>query len=203
MDDPIARLAFLTSSSLLLAWCLSVQIREAGEARTRAATVRVSLHLAPELRPWAEDRVISSLPHGRAILRAARAHSIDPALLAGLVSAESDFDRHAESHRGARGLGQLLPSTAREYRFFRPGDLFVADLNLDISAAHFRFLLDTLAGDEQLALAAYNSGLGAVGRYQGIPPYPETQAYVRRVTRRTDGYRAEIREILGGSKISP
>ena len=106
-------------------------------------------------------------------------YGLDPALLMAVAKAESDFDPKAVSHKGAKGLMQLMPETASDYQV---EDIFDPRENLRGAAAFLRDLLNEF-GDLRLALAAYNAGPEKVRRYQGIPPYPETRSYVRRVLR--------------------
>jgi soluble lytic murein transglycosylase-like protein len=108
-------------------------------------------------------------------------HDLEPALLAAVAKVESNFDPFAVSHKGACGILQLLPETAQR---FGVDDLFDLEQNLDGGARYLRWLLDRFEGDTELALAAYNAGENAVDRYGGIPPYPETKAYVVRVLKR-------------------
>jgi soluble lytic murein transglycosylase-like protein len=127
------------------------------------------------------------VPFGAEITAAAKKHGIDPALLAGLVKQESGFNPNAGSPAGARGLAQLMPATA--------AGLGVTDVldpiqNLDGGAKYLRQQLDAFGGDVTRALAAYNAGPGAVQRYGGVPPYAETQNYVRIVQANAAQYRA-------------
>jgi soluble lytic murein transglycosylase-like protein len=126
-------------------------------------------------------------PYGAEITAAAKKHGIDPALLAGLVKQESGFDPNAGSPAGARGLTQLMPATAAGL-----GVTNVLDpiQNLDGGAKYLRQQLDAFGGDVTRALAAYNAGPGAVQRYGGVPPYAETQNYVRIVQANAAQYRA-------------
>jgi soluble lytic murein transglycosylase-like protein len=111
------------------------------------------------------------------IARAAEHHGLDTDLLVALVRVESCFDVTARSRAGAQGLTQLMPKTARSLGVY---DSFDATANLDGGA---RYLARMLArfGNETLALAAYNAGPGNVDKYGGIPPFPETQNYVKRI----------------------
>lgn len=109
---------------------------------------------------------------------AARTHGVDPRLVAAVASRESAFNVNARSRVGACGLMQLMPATAR---FLGVGDVFDPRENVLGGARYLRTLLDTFDGDLDLTLAAYNAGPGAVQKYGGIPPYPETQNYVRGV----------------------
>lgn len=116
-----------------------------------------------------------------AIAGTAERYGLDPALLAAVAAVESNFDPYAISHKGACGILQLIPETAER---FGVDDMFDAEQNLDGGAGYLRWLLDRFNGRTELALAAYNAGEGAVDRHGGIPPYPETRAYVKRVMAR-------------------
>ena len=106
------------------------------------------------------------------------AYQLEPALLHAVISAESAYNPQARSPKGARGLMQLMPDTARRFGVSDPDD---PTENLHGGARYLRWLLDSFT-DLRLALAAYNAGEGAVQRYgNAIPPYPETRTYVRRV----------------------
>jgi hypothetical protein len=109
---------------------------------------------------------------------AARTHGVDPRLLAAVASRESALDAHAVSTVGACGLMQLMPETAR---FLGVANIFDPRENVFGGAHYLRTLLDTFGGDLDLTLAAYNAGPGAVQKYGGVPPYRETQAYVKAV----------------------
>jgi hypothetical protein len=111
----------------------------------------------------------------------ARKHGLDPALVHAVVEAESGYRPSARSEAGARGLMQVLPSTARELGVRRAGALFDPEQNLDAGVRYLKLLLQQYGGDVRTALAAYNAGPGAVAKYDGIPPYPETRNYVRKV----------------------
>jgi hypothetical protein len=106
-------------------------------------------------------------------------HRVDPGLVRAVIEAESGYDPRARSRRGALGLMQLMPSTARRYAVADPYD---PRQNLDAGIRHLRGLLDRY--DVPVALAAYNAGEGAVARHGGLPPYPETRAYVARILAR-------------------
>ncbi|MES2220636.1 MAG: lytic transglycosylase domain-containing protein [Acidobacteriota bacterium] len=105
-------------------------------------------------------------------------HHLDPDLLASVVHAESDGKTHAVSRAGARGLMQLMPSTAKDLGV---RDSFAAEQNIAGGTAYLDALLMYYHEDIALALAAYNAGPAAVNRYHGIPPYAETRRYVERV----------------------
>ncbi len=111
---------------------------------------------------------------------AAALHQLNPNLVKAVIKAESDFDRWAVSSKGAQGLMQLWPPTARR---FGVSDPFDARQNIFAGTQYLRILLDMFQGDVSLALAGYNAGENAVRRYGGIPPYRETRDYVRKVHR--------------------
>jgi soluble lytic murein transglycosylase-like protein len=110
------------------------------------------------------------------IEEAASREGVDPRLVAAVAARESAYDPNAVSGAGAGGIMQLMPATAR---FLGIGDLFDPRENIFGGTRYLRTLLDTFGGDLDLALAAYNAGPGAVQRYNGVPPYRETQQYVR------------------------
>lgn len=109
------------------------------------------------------------------ILEQSEAQRVDPRLVFALIRAESDFNPTCVSSAGASGLGQLMPETAAGMGIT---DIFDVEQNIAGSVRELRDCLDTFNGDVKLALAGYNAGCGAVRKYDGIPPYPETQNYV-------------------------
>ena len=116
------------------------------------------------------------------IVEAGSRHGVDPVLIYALMHQESSFKSRAVSYKGARGLMQLMPGTAAR---FGVRNIFDPRQNIDGGTRYLRFLLDLFNGDVALALAGYNAGEGAVIKYGWrIPPYNETQEYVRRITRR-------------------
>jgi soluble lytic murein transglycosylase-like protein len=112
---------------------------------------------------------------------AARRHGLDPELVRAVVAVESGFRPDAVSPKGAQGLMQLMPATARALGVTDPFD---PAANIDGGTRYLRILVTRYGGDLRRALAAYNAGEGAVARHGGVPPYPETLAYVRRVLQR-------------------
>ena len=124
--------------------------------------------------------------YDRLIARTAQRHGMPPALVKAVVRAESNFQPHALSNKGAQGLMQLMPATANDLGVDDP---FRAEDNISGGTRYLRAMKDRF-GTWQLAPAAYNAGPGAVDRFGGIPPYAETQEYVERVLhyyRRYDG----------------
>jgi len=109
---------------------------------------------------------------------AAQRHGISEELVAAVIRVESGFNAKAVSRKGARGLMQLMPGTAA---ILGVRDSFDPMDNIDGGVRHLRGLLDRFGNNIPLALAAYNAGEGAVNTHGGIPPYPETQAYVGRI----------------------
>ena len=129
----------------------------------------------------------ASTPYAAEIDAAAAKYNVDPALLRGLIRQESNFNANATSPAGARGLTQLMPGTAASLGVSNPLD---PAQSLQGGAKYLRQQLDRFGGDPAKALAAYNAGPGAVQRYGGIPPFAETQNYVRKVL----AYAAEYRQ---------
>ena len=118
------------------------------------------------------------------ILESGRRNSVDPLLLYAIMHQESTFKPRAMSNKGARGLMQLMPGTAQR---FGVTSIWDPKQNIEGGTRYMRFLLDKFDGDVRLALAGYNAGEGAVIKYgYQIPPYSETQEYVRRISRRYD-----------------
>jgi soluble lytic murein transglycosylase-like protein len=115
------------------------------------------------------------------IAESATRNGVDPLLLYSIMHRESSFRRMAVSPKGARGLMQLMPGTAAR---FGVANIFDPRQNIEGGARYVRFLLDMFDGDVRLALAGYNAGEGAVVKYGGVPPYSETQEYVRRIMER-------------------
>lgn len=114
-----------------------------------------------------------------AIDQAAARHNVDPNLVRAVVKVESNFNPNAVSRKGAMGLMQLMPATARQLKVKNPFD---PEQNVDAGVRHLKQLLESYGGDVKLTLAAYNAGAGAVARSSGVPRYAETQNYVRRIT---------------------
>jgi hypothetical protein len=110
---------------------------------------------------------------------------VDKSLVKAVIHAESGYDPNAVSAKGASGLMQLMPNTARSLKV---GNSLDPAENIRGGVRYLRFLLDTFRGDESLALAAYNAGLSRVAQYGGIPPYTETRNYVAKVLQYRKSY---------------
>ena len=124
---------------------------------------------------------LATKPFGAHVLAAARASGIDPALVHAVIAAESNYDPNAVSPKGAVGLMQLMPDTARRYGV-KDRELKFPEKNIRAGVRYLADLLRMFEGNLTLALAGYNAGEGVVFRYgKRIPPYPETEAYVPRV----------------------
>ena len=122
------------------------------------------------------------------INRTAEKYNVDPALVKAVIKTESNFNHRAVSPKGARGLMQLMPSTA--YALQVP-DSFQPDNNVEGGVKYLRYLMELFKNDLSLALAAYNAGENAVIKHRGIPPYRETQNYVQRVLSQYHQYRRQ------------
>lgn len=115
-------------------------------------------------------------------------HRVDADLIRAVIKTESDFNAAARSNKGAMGLMQLMPETARLHNVL---DAYDPGENVEGGVRHLRMLLDRYQGNLELSLAAYNAGSGAVEKHQGIPPFAETREYVRRVLQIYDSYRGD------------
>ena len=123
------------------------------------------------------------------IENAARRSGVDPTLIKSVIKVESDFNRFAVSSKGARGLMQLMPETAK---LMNVSNVFDPEQNINGGAGYLSRMLKKFGGDLRLALAAYNAGPTAVSRYGGVPPYPETIRYIDKV-------RSAYRTLSGGA----
>ena len=120
-------------------------------------------------------------------------HNVDADLIRAVIKVESDFDSSARSHKGATGLMQLMPDTARLHNVL---DLFDPGANIEGGVRHLKLLLGRYQGDLALSLAAYNAGIKAVERHGGIPPFAETREYVRRVLGHYQAYRGDALQVI-------
>jgi soluble lytic murein transglycosylase-like protein len=165
-------------------------LRSGGEMTLAAGLIE---RYAPDEVPWIDPRAPKPQPpaavaaapavdlavpaHVDAIItKAAAAHDVDVNLVRAVIKVESAYKPKARSHKGAMGLMQLMPGTARDYGVQNAYD---PEENIDAGVRHLRSLLDRF--DVRLAVAAYNAGAATVERYGGIPPYRETREYVKKV----------------------
>jgi soluble lytic murein transglycosylase-like protein len=140
--------------------------------------LRTKLQLASSVNPAEYDQIIASC---------ATKYGVNQCLIKAVIHAESGYNPNAVSRKGASGLMQLMPGTARSLKVsnsFDPKD------HVEGGVKYLRFLLDTFRGDVPLAVAAYNAGLNKVAKYGGIPPYNETRTYVNRVLSYMQSYQA-------------
>ena len=154
----------------------------------RSAAAEVSQYFGRESTQSANARIVAANAPGHqasaeeidaSIVMAAARHNVDPNLVRAVVKVESNFNSNAVSRKGAMGLMQLMPATARSLNVKNPFD---PEQNVDAGVRHLKQLLENYGGDVNLTLAAYNAGSGAVARSAGVPRFAETQNYVRRIT---------------------
>lgn len=153
----------------------------------RSAAAEVDQYLGRESPKSANVKIVAANFHSTAsavdidtaIEQAASRHNVDPNLVRAVVKVESNFNPNAVSRKGAMGLMQLMPATARQLNV---KNAFDPEQNVDAGVRQLKQLLENYGGDIKLTLAAYNAGAGAVARSSGVPHYAETQNYVRRIT---------------------
>lgn len=185
-----AELVFLTSGRALSVKShrvdgdtIVLRLRSGGQITCEAALIdRIEPDEVPH--PDPQPATVSpaadpSRPYADIIETAAAREGVDPRLVHAVIQVESAYQAQARSRKGAMGLMQLMPDTARRYALGNPYD---PGANIEAGIRHLKSLLDRLV-ELPLALAAYNAGEAAVERFRGIPPYPETQNYVRQVLR--------------------
>jgi len=144
------------------------------------------LKVPPQSRHQARESQNQAYPFARLVGIHALQHGIDAALIRAIIKVESNFDPRARSHKGAMGLMQVLPQTAKRYGHF---DLFEPNENIRVGVRHLKLLLAQFRNDLRLTLAAYNAGAGAVTKHGGVPPFRETIEYIGRVLRHYQSYR--------------
>jgi soluble lytic murein transglycosylase-like protein len=189
-----AEIVLLTSGQTLAARShridgdtVTLLMRNGGEMTCdRSLIVKIVEDEVPPEEPQAAQRAVPpssepdpapAVPYGDLIAELSRAHGLDPVLVSALIKVESNYHPRARSHKGAMGLMQLMPATARQYNVRNPYD---PTANVAAGVRHLKSLIDRW-GAVELALAAYNAGEEAVKKFNGIPPYRETRNYVARV----------------------
>jgi len=162
---------------------------------SRAVTPKVVLPTAPgaEANPQPAAKV------NELVASIAKRHDVEALLVDSVIRVESNYNPYAVSPKGAMGLMQLIPGTARR---FGVSDTFHPEQNIEGGVRYLKYLMELYGGDERLALAAYNAGEGAVAKYNGIPPYPETRNYVYQVGKRL-GQSREAQKKAQASKQEP
>jgi len=156
-----------------------------------------NLPTSPDYKLWIKERRviiragIDMTKYGPLIQKASDKYKVDYSLVKAVIKAESNFNHKAVSPKGAQGLMQLMPKTASTLQV---KDSFEPESNIEGGVKYLRYLMNVYNGHLPLALAAYNAGEKAVARYGGIPPYAETQGYVRRVLALYKQYSAEPKE---------
>ncbi|HUP44477.1 MAG TPA: lytic transglycosylase domain-containing protein [Thermoanaerobaculia bacterium] len=132
------------------------------------------------------------------IVRAAKHFDVDAALVSAVIKAESDYNPRVVSHKGARGLMQLMPATAKR---FGVTDSFDPVANIHGGTRYLRWLLKTFDDDAGLAVAAYNAGEGNVWKYSGVPPFRETVNYINKIAGFLRGYELTASSGIGASRL--
>jgi soluble lytic murein transglycosylase-like protein len=172
--DPSGRVVFVNEAAPVLVTEPAAPLPEdAGAPSTPAASVssqpaRRNSVITAFRRSW--DELIDSV---------ATRHRVDPALVRAIVRVESNYNPMAVSSRGAKGLMQLIPATARR---FGVSNAFDPKANLDAGVRYLKYLMNMFNGDLRLSLAAYNAGENAVTGHNGVPPFPETRDYLRKIS---------------------
>jgi soluble lytic murein transglycosylase-like protein len=151
----------------------NANIRAARAAAAEVNDASQSQNIGFARKPFTEKEIDA------AIEQAASKHNVDANLVRSVIKVESNFNPNAVSRKGAMGLMQLMPQTARQLQVRNPFD---PEQNVDAGVRHLKQLMENYNGDVKLTLAAYNAGAGAVNRSAGIPHYAETRNYVRRIT---------------------
>jgi hypothetical protein len=131
----------------------------------------------------------SAHPFHEQIMQAAQTYDVDPSLIKAVIQTESSYNPKAVSTSGAQGLMQLMPATAR---WLGIEDSFDPAMNIDGGVRYLKLLLDRFGGNVKLALAAYNAGSRYVRKYKGVPPFPTTRIYIKKVLKYRERFEQEL-----------
>ena len=166
-------------------------LRNGGEVvclRSLIVRIEPAAAPAPPVEEEVESPPLPARPFAAIIDAVAVRHGVDPALVYAVIEVESAYRPAARSPKGAMGLMQLMPATAKRYAVADPFDPLA---NIEAGTRYLRSLLDRYDDDVDSALAAYNAGEGPVGKFGGVPPYPETLRYVAKIRELVDAAQNE------------
>jgi soluble lytic murein transglycosylase-like protein len=199
-DAPAQRSALVYWSASERRW---KPVPSANVRAARSAAADVSQYLGNSRAPvldYSRGKSFTPEQVDAAIEKAAAEHNVDPNLVRAVIKVESNFNPNAVSRKGAMGLMQLMPQTARQLKVTNPFD---PEQNVDAGVRHLKQLMESYGGDVKLSLAAYNAGQGSVARSGGIPHFAETRNYVKRITNLYFNGSDGGSQILGGAVHDP